>query len=101
MAEWIQNAKFLLTARCRDTTHILSEEQESQLSPLQWWSSRLHLLSCGPCRQYVSQIKLVEQILAEMPEEVREKLLRHDSQDGLSEEAILRIRQALEEAIDE
>ncbi len=100
MAEWIQNAKLMLTARCRDATHILSEEQESKLSPLQWWTSRLHLLSCGACRQYVNQMKLVEQILAEMPEEVRQKLLDQESQDGLSEDAILRIRQALEEAID-
>ncbi len=101
MAGWIQSARLLLTARCRDATLILSEEQDTEVNNLEWLSSRLHLLSCGPCRRYTRQMKLVDRILAEMPEDVREKLLNHDSCQCLSDEAVTRIRQALEEAIDE
>ncbi len=91
----ITTVYFLLTARCRDTTRILSDEREQPTSRTDWWASRLHFLSCGACRRFRKQLLLLDRLLQSAPPEVRERLAAIDTSVGLSEEATTRIETAL------
>lgn len=91
----LATVRFLLTARCRDTTRILSDEREQPASRTNWWASRLHFLSCGACRRFNKQLQLLDRLLKSAPPEVRERLAAIDTTTGLSEEAATRIETAL------
>ncbi len=91
----LSTVRFLLTARCCDTTRILSDEREQTVSRTAWWASRLHFLSCGACRRFNKQLLLLDRLLKSAPPEVREQLAGRDTSKGLSEEAVTRIEAAL------
>jgi hypothetical protein len=42
----------LLTLRCREAAALLSAAQDGELSRMDRWALRGHLLICGPCRRY-------------------------------------------------
>lgn len=89
---------FLLTARCRDATRIFSDEHEQKVSLVDWWGARLHWISCGPCRRYCKQQKLIDQLFEQMPDEVRARFALQEPDWQLSEEAKSRLEAALKQA---
>lgn len=44
---------------CRDTTRLLSERNERELSPRERMELRLHTLVCRGCRRYGAQISFI------------------------------------------
>ena len=73
--------RMLLALSCEESTRILSDEFDGEISRLEWWSVRLHAISCGACRRFRRQIVLMHEWLAqrgaqpaELSPEARERI---------------------------
>ena len=53
--------KMILTLRCEDSIRILSESRDGQVTWVERWAYRLHLIGCVPCRRFRRQIDFLRQ----------------------------------------
>ena len=51
--------KMILTLRCEDSIRILSESRDGQVTWVERWAYRLHLIGCVPCRRFRRQIDFI------------------------------------------
>ena len=51
----------LLTLRCIDSTRLLSDGCDRDLSKIERWAVRLHQISCRPCRRFRQQLAFLHQ----------------------------------------
>ena len=84
----------LLTLRCREAAALLSAAEDGELSRMDRWALRGHLLICGPCRRYRRQLHKLARII-----DAAMKRLEADGRlpgVGLSDEARQRLRKLIE-----
>lgn len=81
--------KLLLTLECEQSTHLVSDSLDRELSWVERWAVRLHAIGCWSCRRFGKQIRLLRDSLQ----------AKHQVADDaeLSPEAIKRIRRAMGE----
>lgn len=92
--------RYLLTASCRDTTRVASDECDGPVSWSDWWAARLHRLACRPCRRTCRQMRLVDQMIKSAPAEQRERIASCHEEPRLTDAAAARISEALQAARD-
>ena len=51
----------LLTLRCIDSTRLISDGCDRDLSKIERWAVRLHQISCRPCRSFRRQLAFLHQ----------------------------------------
>ncbi len=73
--------RMLLTLRCEESTHLMSDSCHRELTGVERWAVRLHQISCSYCRQVARQLKLVDQAardrgadLKAMPRDMRDRI---------------------------
>ena len=88
MKRFLTAARLILTLKCEDSTHIVSDSLDRDLSAVERWAVRLHYISCWSCRRFGQQIR-----------GVREALRSTTQQSGdarLSSDALRRIEEAIQ-----
>ncbi len=55
---------------CRQVSYILSDALERRLKPVEWLNLRLHLTICGMCRNYAHNIRVLEDVLVRLRQQV-------------------------------
>lgn len=87
MRSVVSAIRLLLTLRCEQSTRIVSESLDRELSAVERWSVRLHYISCWSCRRFGKQIRQMRDVMTQHPGKLREL--------ELSAEAMKRIEQAI------
>ena len=90
MTRFLAAIRLLLTLRCEQSTMIVSESLDRELSFVERWAVRLHCISCWSCRRFGKQIRQLREALRGYPDKTSD-------QHGLSPDAIARIKQAIEQ----
>ena len=80
--------KLMLTLKCEQSTHIVSESLDRDLSFVERWAVRLHYISCWSCRRFSKQIRQMRDLVRQHPERPTETA-------GLSPDATRRIEEAI------
>lgn len=80
MSVW-RAVKLLLTLRCDQSTRLMSESTQRELTRVERWAVRLHQLSCSYCRKVANQLRLVDEVArararqpAAMPGDARDRI---------------------------
>ena len=81
---------------CKEVATLLSQDIDEELSTLNRVVLQAHLALCGVCRQIHRQLCLLEQALKK-----RDEVGVPDTTHGLSEDANVRLKQALRSAIED
>lgn len=81
--------KLLLTLKCEESTHLVSDSLDRDLSFVERWAVRLHYISCWSCRRFGHQVKLLRAMLQAHPG-------KSSKEEQLSTAAIQRIRDAID-----
>ncbi|QQS43223.1 MAG: zf-HC2 domain-containing protein [Acidobacteriota bacterium] len=76
------------SASCRTATELVSASFDRKLGIRERIRLRLHLLACRACRNYLSNLRM-------MGDALEEPYLADDPDEGLSDEALARIRERL------
>lgn len=82
--------RLLLTLRCEQSTRIVSESLDRDLSSVEKWAVRLHYISCRSCRRFGRQLRQVRDVITQHPDKIRDL--------ELSAEAMKRIENAIDSA---
>jgi hypothetical protein len=53
----------ILTLRCADSTRIVSESLDRELSATERWAIRVHAFVCRSCRRYRRQIEFLRLVM--------------------------------------
>jgi hypothetical protein len=85
----------VLSAKCRETTQLLSLQLDEDLTTRQWWAMTLHMVACVPCRRFRRQLHLITELLKEAGPAME---LDGDAVAGLSPETRERLRVVLRRA---
>ncbi len=84
--------RLILTLRCEQSTRIVSDSLDMQLSFAERWAVRLHAIGCWSCRRFRRQLLLIR-------DAARARGESHDLEkwpvEGLSDDARLRILKAI------
>lgn len=88
MKRLLSALKLLLTLKCEQSTRIISQSLDQELSSVERWAVRLHYLSCYSCRRFGVQIHQLKTALRMCPEKTSEDL-------RLPPEAVQRIEDAI------
>ena len=75
--------KLLLTLHCEESSRLLSEGFERDLSLVEWWAVRLHFLSCKACRRFHRQLSFLQEAARQHQEKSRDAKLSGDLQDRI------------------
>lgn len=80
---WPRAIKMLLALKCDESTRIISDGFERDLTSLEKWSVRLHFISCGVCRRFKKHLQYVHQqmerraqLTTPLSPEARERIAR-------------------------
>lgn len=72
----------LLTLRCEESTRLMSEAFQRDLTGAERWAVRLHFISCRYCRRVKKQWDLLQEtasrrteVVSELSEEARGRIL--------------------------
>ncbi len=76
---------------CKQMVKIITASLDDKLSWSEWLLMKIHLLSCDPCLNFLKQIKFIRGALSNSDE----RLAEVDTSVKLSEDARLRIKDAL------
>jgi hypothetical protein len=60
---FVESIDKLLNLHCREAAALLSKAQDGELSRVDRWALRLHLLICAPCRRYRRQLHKLGHLL--------------------------------------
>ena len=52
--------KMLLALHCDEASHFMSDGLDRELTALERWALRLHLISCRACRRFRSQLAFLQ-----------------------------------------
>jgi Putative zinc-finger len=86
----------LLGLSCREASRLISESMDRELSRREKWALRLHTILCAACRRFAQQVTLIRQVIANMPNDLRENW--SNSSAKLSTERRAQIKRLLSEA---
>jgi len=57
----LRAVRMLLSLRCEESTRIMSDDYEREISGIERWAVRLHFISCRACRRFRRQIAFLQQ----------------------------------------
>ena len=81
---------FVLTLTCDESSHLLSDAMDRDLSRVERTALRLHNLSCRSCRRFIAQLTFLRRSAS--------KAVIEDGRGTLSSEAKERLRESLTKA---
>lgn len=87
----------LLNLSCQEATRLESDSLDRQLSAREKWALRVHVLLCGACRRFRSNLRFMQEIVTRMPIPLSETLVANKLH--LSSSRRTRIKTLLEQAI--
>lgn len=88
MKKMFSAMKLVLTLKCEESTHLVSDSLDRELSFVERWAVRLHYIGCWSCRRFGKQMRQLQMLLRQHPVQ---------SEEGkLSAQALQRIRDAIE-----
>lgn len=90
MKKLLAATKLILTLKCEQSTRIVSESLDRELSGVERWAVRLHYISCWSCRRFGKQLHMIRDAL--------KTRVAGDDAEGtkLSPEALKRIESAIQ-----
>ncbi len=84
---WLKSAHLILTLNCEQSTQLVSDGLDRELSACERWAVRLHAISCWSCRRFGRQIQFLRKALRHqdfdaarleadggLPPEIRERI---------------------------
>ena len=89
MKKFLSAVKLMLTLECEESTHLVSESLDRDLSFAERWAVRLHAIGCWSCRRFGKQIRLIQKLMRGHSERVTDDV-------KLPPEAVDRIRKAID-----
>ncbi len=92
MKKLVAAVRLLLTLKCEESSHLVSESFDRDLSALERWAVRLHNIGCWSCRRFAQQIQLLREAMRS------EGSYTESENQKLSSEAIDRIRETIRRA---
>lgn len=90
MKKFLAAAKLILTLKCEQSTHLVSNSLDRELSAAERWAVRLHYIGCWSCRRFGKQMRQLRNALQFHPKKTGEE-------ERLSTEAMDRIRNAIQD----
>lgn len=54
---------------CQDTSPVISEMMDHRVSSGKYWRTKIHLLMCGACRYYKTQLETLGRLACELGRE--------------------------------
>jgi len=70
----------ILNCSCEQSSRLVSESLDRELTASERWAVRMHHLVCGPCRKVAKQLRRIRAALSDLPQDVRTAM----SQDAAS-----------------
>jgi len=67
----------VLSLSCDEATHILSDQQDRELTRLERWALKAHLISCIRCKRFRRQVAFLRDAAKRtpgMPPKVKERI---------------------------
>ena len=55
----------ILTLKCEESTRLISQSLDADLSRCEWLAIRMHALSCRSCRRFKKQILMLRDVLSQ------------------------------------
>lgn len=89
MKKFLAAAKLILTLKCEQSTQIISDSLDRELTAVERWAVRLHYIACWSCRRFGMQMRQLRQTIEEYPK-------RTTDDEGLSDDALDRIKGAIQ-----
>lgn len=89
MRKLFSAVKLMLTLKCEQSTHLVSDSLDRELSFAERWAVRLHYIGCWSCRRFGKQIQQLRKSLQLYAK-------RSEEDATLSAEAVRRIRDAID-----
>lgn len=89
MKNCLSALKLILTLKCEQSTRLVSDSLDRELSLVERWAVRLHYIGCWSCRRFGKQIRLIQKALQMHSKKIHEEA-------KLSPEATKNIRDAIE-----
>lgn len=90
MKSFISAMKLILTLKCEQSTRLVSDSLDRELTWVERWAVRLHYIGCWSCRRFGKQIRLIRAALNSDSE-------RLHGGASLPPEAMDRIRDAIDQ----
>ncbi len=90
MSIW-KATKLLLTLHCAESTRLISDGLDSDLSAVERWAVRFHAISCRQCRRFGRQVRFLHeagrrrgsmQSECRLPPKVREQIAARLREEG-------------------
>jgi len=85
---FLHAAKLILTLKCEESSRIVSESMDRELTAVERWAVRMHVIGCWSCRRFGQQIRQLREAMKRHPD-------RTASEARLSPEAMKRIEEAI------
>lgn len=57
--------KLILTLKCEESTRLISQNFDADITRCEWMAVRMHALSCRSCRRFKKQILLLRDVLSQ------------------------------------
>ena len=89
MKNFLSAAKLILTLKCEQSTRIVSDSLDRELTSVERWAVRLHYIACSSCRRFGKQLRELRNTLNFHPKKTTDEL-------GLSKDAVQRIQDAIQ-----
>ena len=90
MKRMLSAIRLILTLRCEQSTQIVSDSLDRDLSAVERWAVRLHYISCWSCRRFGRKLYQLRSTLHEHPSGT-------DTAE-LSTDAVRKIQDAIQQA---
>lgn len=79
----------LALSNCKDTTELISEDMDHNLSVFKRWRMRFHLVLCKYCRKYRAQLETLRRMTGGLGKEVSDTTpdasLKPDSKERMKQ----------------
>ena len=63
MKKLLAATKLILMLKCEQSTRVVSESLDRDLSAVEWWAVRLHYISCWSCRRFGKHLRMIRDAL--------------------------------------
>lgn len=90
MRKFLSAAKLILTLRCEQSTRLVSDSLDRELSFAERWAVRLHYVGCWSCRRFGKQMRQLRDTITQYPRKTVED-------EKLSDDALQRIKNAIQQ----
>ena len=88
MKKFLSATKLIFTMKCEQSTHLVSDSQDRELSLVERLAVQLHYIGCWSCRRFGKQVGMLCNSLRNRIDKATEP--------SLSPDAVKRIREAID-----